>query len=312
MKNFLADFLICPACLPKEIGLNLEVNESEDEDVTSGFLICKKCRLKYRIEDGVAVLTPYPDWQPDIKNKYENPRVVFSYLWSHYGDLLGDRDWLPAYPNWSKLMSKNKGYSLDIGCAVGRFTFEMTGKSDYSIGFDLSFEFIKTARELMKKRGLTFELTEEGYITSTAQIRLPDNVNTKNVEFFVADALNVPFPKSFFTKVASLNILDKVPNPMKHLKEMNRVCRDKDAEILISDPFSWSEEVASVSEWLGGKNEGDFSGFGHDNVARILEGYGEHIIPPWKIIERGKVDWKIRNHRNHSELIKSLYIKAIR
>lgn len=312
MKKILKEILICPACLPEEIPLKLNIDESEDEEVLFGVLICGNCGARYRIEEGVAVLIPDFQWQADKKNKYENPRVVSSYLWSHYGDFLKDKEWLPAYPEWTERMESSKGFSLDIGCAVGRFTFEMAKKSDFSIGFDLSMSFIKTARELMRNGRIIFDLIEEGNITSTVDIILTEKNISDRVDFIVADALRIPFYQGAFTKVSSLNILDKVPYPMKHLKEMNRVATLKESQILISDPFSWSEEVATVKEWLGGKMEGEFSGFGHDNLIKILEGYGGYINPPWKVTDRGVIIWKIRNHRNHSELIKSLYIKATR
>lgn len=312
MKKILKELLICPFCLPEEIPLKLEIKREEAEDVISGFLNCKKCGKNYIIDDGIAILIKDSNFSLDRNNKYEKPKVLSSYLWSHYGDWLNDMEWLPAYPGWIKLIQKSKGISLDIGCAVGRFTLEMTEKSDFSIGFDLSLSFIKTARELIKKGNITFELTEEGNITSTVEIKLPEQIKHNNLDFIVADALNIPFPKGIFTKVASLNVLDKVTYPMRHLKEMNRVSALRESQILISDPFSWSEEVADIREWLGGKTEGEFIGFGHDNVAKILEGYRNYINPPWKVTDKGKVSWKIRNHRNHSELIKSLYVKAIR
>jgi ubiquinone/menaquinone biosynthesis C-methylase UbiE/uncharacterized protein YbaR (Trm112 family) len=312
MKKILKELLICPFCLPEEIPLKLKVNREETEDVIAGSLNCKRCGKNYIIDDGIALLIPDTNLSLYKNTKYENPRVLSSYLWSHYGDWLNDKEWLPAYPEWVKLMEKSNGISLDIGCAVGRFTLEMTEKSDFSIGFDLSISFIKTARELMNKGIITFELTEEGIITSTVEIKLPEHIKQYNLDFIVADALNIPFPKEIFTKVASLNVLDKVKYPMRHLNEMNRVSALSGTQILISDPFSWSEEVADINDWLGGKTEGELMGFGHENVAKILEGYRNYLNPPWKVTDKGTVNWKIRNHRNHSELIKSLYVKAIR
>jgi len=312
MKKILKELLICPFCLPEEIPLKLKVNREETEDVIAGSLNCKRCGKNYIIDDGIALLIPDTNLSLYKNTKYENPRVLSSYLWSHYGDWFNDKEWLPAYPEWVKLMEKSNGISLDIGCAVGRFTLEMTEKSDFSIGFDLSISFIKTARELMNKGIITFELTEEGIITSTVEIKLPEHIKQYNLDFIVADALNIPFPKEIFTKVASLNVLDKVKYPMRHLNEMNRVSALSGTQILISDPFSWSEEVADINDWLGGKTEGELMGFGHENVAKILEGYRNYLNPPWKVTDKGTVNWKIRNHRNHSELIKSLYVKAIR
>ncbi|MEJ5228125.1 methyltransferase domain-containing protein [Thermodesulfovibrio sp.] len=309
MKKFLIEFLICPVCLPFEVELKLNANQSEEDDVVVGFLFCEKCGSKFRISDGVAIITPDPSWQPLRGNKYETPKVVSSYLWSHYGDLLNDKEWLPAYSDWASLMERSSGISLDIGCAVGRFVFDMAGKSDFSVGIDLSFAFIKTAREIMKRRGKRFELTEEGLITREAEFTLPESMKTDNTEFIVADALRLPFRRETFSKIASLNILDKVPIPFRHLEEINRVAKPSSCQLLISDPYSWSEEVASQEQWLGGKGDGRFYGYGHENVAKILENV---LVPPWKVEAEGVVNWKIRNHRNHAELIKSLYTKAQR
>ncbi len=312
MKKFLLEILICPACLPEENSLRLCVDKIEEEDIILGSLTCKKCGRIYRIEEGIAILTPDPHWFPDKRNKYENQKVVSSYLWSHYGDLIDDKEWLPAYNEWANLMNFNKGFSLDLGCAVGRFVFEMASKSDYAIGVDLSTAFIKASREIMKNRSMEFEIIQEGNITSPAKIELPHRINTEKVDFIIGDALKLPFPPEIFNNISSLNLIDKVPYPLQHIQEMNRIASKTNSQILISDPFSWSEEVTDIENWIGGKRNGKFTGFGIDNLERILKGYDNYINPPWNITHKGEVMWKIRNHRNHAELIKSLYIKAIR
>lgn len=312
MKKVLSEILICPHCLPEESLLKLIIDEEEKDDVIEGSLICKGCGNTYRIQDGIAILTPNPNWTVDPKNKYENPKVVSSYLWSHFGDFIGDGEWLPSYLNWSLLMENVKGISLDIGCAVGRFTFEMARKSELSIGIDLSCAFIKTARELMKKGKVRFELIQEGKLTEPVEIVLNNRFNVENVDFIIADALKLPFSNSLFSSVSSLNLLDKVSVPITHIQEINRVAKKRGCQVLISDPFSWSEEVTDISNWLGGKLDGEFAGYGIENLAKILEGYGGYIKPTWEVTKIGEISWKIRNHRNHWELIKSLFIKAKR
>ncbi len=312
MREFLKNLLICPICLPDEIPLNLQIFESEKDDIREGVLKCTHCGAEYKIKDGIAILPPDPNWIPSLSNKYENIKVVSSYLWSHFGDWLGDSEWIDAYKKWTELINPDKGLSLDIGCAVGRFTIEIAQKSEFSVGIDLSMSFIKTARELINNRMLTFPLFEEGNLAKQVEVKIPETIKTENVDFIVADALNLPFRKDYFSIVSSLNILDKVPKPMKHLLEMNRVAKKRDAQMLISDPYSWSEDVAKIDDWLGGKEEGEFQGFGIENVLKILEGYKNLLNPTWKIITTGSVYWKIRNHRNHSELITSLFVKAVR
>jgi hypothetical protein len=93
---------------------------------------------------------------------------------------------------------------------------------------------------------------------------------------------------------------------------MNRVTRDSDSQFLLSDPFSWSIDVAPVEEWLGGKAEGCYGGKGLANIAALLsDGRGE-LAPAWRVNKPGEVWWKIRTHSNHYELIRSQYIHACR
>ncbi len=311
MKSFLLDYLICPACLPKELPLILQAFEIHGDDVLIGVIKCAYCGASYRIEEGIAILHPDPNWTPS-SNKYETPKVVSSYLWSHYGDGLNDSEWIDAYRGWVNLIEDCEGPSLDIGCATGRFTFEMTAKSSFSVGIDLSFSFIRTSRRLMQERSVTFELIEEGEITTPVEIILPNHLKTENLEFVVADAMRLPLRRELFECVASLNIIDKLPNPLLHLEEMSRVAKSTKAQFLLSDPYSWSEEVTDSNNWLGGKKQGEFRGFGEDNVAKLIEGWGNKISPTWKITHKGIQLWKIRNHRNHYEFIKSRYLRAFR
>ncbi|MEN2985636.1 MAG: Trm112 family protein [Thermodesulfovibrionaceae bacterium] len=80
MKRVINDILICPICLPVELSLRLIIDEIEGDDIFMGSLVCNRCGAKYRIEDGIAILTRNPEWQPDKTNKYENPQVVSSYI----------------------------------------------------------------------------------------------------------------------------------------------------------------------------------------------------------------------------------------
>jgi SAM-dependent methyltransferase len=141
---------------------------------------------------------------------------------------------------------------------------------------------------------------------------LPETWNSEGVEFIVGDILRLPFPSRLFNTVASLNLLDKVPFPLKHLKEMNRVAKEHGAQFLFSDPFSWTSDIAKEKDWLGGTLKGPYAGRGINNVLSLLRGKDGEISPRWNVEKEGDIWWKIRNHRNHFELIRSCFIKAIR
>jgi uncharacterized protein YbaR (Trm112 family) len=311
MKTRLLDLLVCPICLPREEGLSCHISEKHGDDILSGCLECNQCGTEYPIQEGIASLLPIPAKENEqTLSKYESPTVVSSYLWSHFGDLLGDKEATTAYREWAELIQGHTGFSLDAGCATGRLTFEMSHKCDFAVGIDNSHAFIRAAREFMKNRQLGFSMTLEGLITEDQIIQIPEKWRCDRMEFIVGDAQSLPFQSSLFSSVASLNLVDKLPQPLAHLREMNRIATETQAQFLFTDPFSWSTEIAREEDWLGGTTSGPYIGRGMDNIISLLTGEEGRILPPWKIEKEGHIWWKIRNHRNHFELIRSCFVKA--
>ncbi len=314
MKKRLLNLLICPACLPREIPLKSIVFDSAGDDIISGELTCQICAGKYRIDEGIAFLvSETASASRRGQDRYEENDMLSSYCWAHYGDFLNETGANDAYSTWgSNISSPGGGLALDVGCSVGRFAFEMSRKSDFVIGIDLSESFVRHARKLMLNKSLKFPLITEGRLFEYKSIRLPESFDADRVEFIVGDALALPFLKKSFSFVSSLNLLDKLPRPLDHLKEINRVAKIKGAEFLFSDPFSWSVEAAEEKDWLGGKTGGEYSGKGIDNVRLLLQGKDGLLSPPWRIEKQGSVPWKIRNHSNHYEMIRSRFIVSSR
>ena len=115
--------------------------------------------------------------------------------------------------------------------------------------------------------------------------------------------------QGYFSRVASLNLLDKLPDPHRHLVEANRVARPHRARMLVSDPYSWSTRFADEKKWLGGSDQAAYPGTGADNVAYILERESD---PAWHIRQRGTVDWTLRRHAHLFERIRSQFVLASR
>lgn len=311
MKKQLLELIICPHCLPHEYSLIADILQEQGGDIETGALKCPHCGTLFPIIDGVAMLDPHSTDSQRAMNKYETEEVLSSYLWSHFGELFDDEA-SQAYNTWAGLMRPQSGIALDAGGAVGRFTFEMSTRCDFAVGIDTSQAFIRAARQLMRERAMIVPLKDEGLLRREMTIRLPDDWRSDRVEFVVANALALPFRKKSMALFSSLNLVDKVPSPIQHLREMNRVTRDTQAQFLLSDPFSWSTEAAPVEEWLGGKAEGRFAGKGLANVAELLADSQGQLTPVWQVNEPGSVWWKIRTHSNHFELIRSCFVHASR
>jgi SAM-dependent methyltransferase len=313
MKRILVPYLICPACLPREYPLSLTAEHEADDDIITGTLTCTKCKQRFPIKEGIARLLSDPDNSATgTQWRYEGKELTDRYLWSHYGDLLGDTGVEGAVLPWSDCLSRSATTGFDAGCSVGRVTFEMANRCNLAVGCDLSLNFIKTARNLAKERTLNFTLPLEGNLTESFQLSLPVTWRTDNVEFVLADALRLPFSANSFDQIASLNLLDRVSYPLAHLFEMNRVATSQNASFLFADPFSWSTASAPEERWLGGTATGPYKGRGSDNVRALLEGKDRILLPAWTIALAGSNAWMLRTHCNHYEVITSQYLVARR
>jgi uncharacterized protein YbaR (Trm112 family) len=313
MKQFLLPYLICPACLPAEMPLEVTSKRVVHDDIVSGELSCRKCRKRFPIKEGIAYLLPDPSgFSGGGQMKYDESEMVNRYLWSHYGDLTGDVKGTAANVAWAALLAEGSTSAFDAGCAVGRLTFEMATRSSWAVGCDLSVNFIRTARRLVHERRYTFSLPLEGNLRETFQCELPAEWRFDNLEFVVANAMAVPFAKDTFQQISSLNLLDRVSYPLAHLFEMNRVAHPRGASFLFGDPFSWSTSSAPEERWLGGTVQGEYAGRGIDNVRRLLTAQKSILSPAWQVAREGSITWEMRTHTNHRELIRSEYLRAER
>ncbi len=313
MRKWLKEKLLCPECIPEEMPLGLDIEEEQDEDVIEGQLRCSTCGHSYPIHKGVAVILPEKSLSIlSNSSGYNSKGMLSAYLWSHFCDLFHDPNATDAYRIWSSYFTGTNDYALDIGCAVGRLAFELSKTYSHVIGIDTSKTFIEKARELLIKKRLDFDLIIEGHMTEERSCNFDGQWNYDGMEFIVADALALPFPKRLFSTVTSVNILEKVPDPLQHLIEANRVLCEKDSMFVFSDPFTWDESVMDAEYWLGGKTNGKYRGFGMDNISSLLSGEDGVFDPPLRIVDQRNVSWKIRKTANLWEHINSQSIVATR
>ncbi|WP_027184124.1 class I SAM-dependent methyltransferase [Desulfovibrio inopinatus] len=322
MKEFLLPLIICPEHIATQTPLHFHESDVcySGDDIWTGNLICPQCQAIYSIRDGVADLAPVATPRPAVQGKYELDSTVGAYLWSQFGDLYTEDTAIlnelvkpsDAYASWANLFSFGEGPFLDVGCAVGRLVLEAAGRGLLAVGVDLSHAFISAARSLVRTGRIDTLLTVEGQITQPFSFALPKRLRNETVEFIVGDALALPFRSDCFASLASLNILDKVPFPLRHLEELSRVGHQHGCELVVSDPYSWSSDVAAPSDWLGGTLEGPYAGRGIDNVRALLAGRDGHINPPYTTDSCPDIPWTIRNHTHHAEYIVSRPLYATR
>lgn len=303
MDTQLLDWLVCPACLPKERKLAHTAQEEQDGDIVTGTLSCPACGARYAITDGLADLTLPGETVPAPQARYDLDRLGASYLWSQYADLWHDPEASAAYTDFAAACQAATGPTLDAGCSVGRFTLELAARTGWAVGVDLSRNFVALARKIARNGGLAFDAPLQGLRTTRFSFVLPDRLRGGRTEFLRADAQHLPFRQEAFGLVASLNVVDKLPEPRRHLRQCQRVCAAP-AGLLVADPFSWSTDIAPPTQWLGGTPETG------DSAAATAAFLAE--LPGWSATTAGEVAWTIRDHKNRYERIKSELILASR
>jgi SAM-dependent methyltransferase len=241
-----------------------------------------------------------------MRNPYETRRYLDEYLLLHYGrpsdvcpfpfiprellrfhERLREEYLLPVRPR-----AQSRG--LDLGCAVGRFTFELGRVADHVLGLDNSKSFIQAARRMVQRHKLIARVQESGAQLSSHSLVLPRALQRCKVEFQVGDAQDLTtFPDAAFQVVSAINLICRVPRPRQCLGQLARLLAPG-GQLLIASPFSWLEQYSSPSEWLTEKD-----------LCSLLN-------TQFRLARHGDVPLVIREHRRKYELIISKAFTFVR
>lgn len=211
-------------------------------------------------------------------NIYESDRLVREYLLFHYGSAdevlpykAGPHDALDFAARCVKelLNASTLGRdarALDVGCAVGRSTFELAGYCREVIGVDYSQAFIDAAEKIRVTGELPYEHAVEGRRMADAVARLPQGANPGRVRFRVGDAMDLPADLGAFDVVLAANLLCRLPDPRAFLERVRSLVKPG-GQLLLTTPFTWLGEFTPADKWIGGC-EGTESA---DELRRLLE-----------------------------------------
>ena len=250
-------------------------------------------------------------------NPYETRRYLDEYLLLHYGrprdvcpfpfiprellrfhERLREEYLLPVRPRRpsgagvSPVGSPIRG--LDLGCAVGRFAFELGRVVHHVLGLDNSKSFIQAARRMAQRHELVVKVPESGARLRACRLVLPDALRRYRVEFRVGDATDLTdFPEGAFQVVSAINLICRVRHPRQCLRQLARLLAPG-GQLLLVSPFSWLAQYSSPTEWL---TEQDLRSLLH---------------PHFRLARHGDVPLVIREHRRKYELVISKAFTFVR
>ena len=218
-------------------------------------------------------------------NIYESDKLLAEYLLFHYGSAeeilpyeFGPRGAL-EYPARcvSECVTAN-GRALDLGCAVGRSTFELARTCGEVVGIDFSQRFINAATAL-KTRELSYLRTDEGDLTTALVVRAPVGVDTTRVTFETGDAMNLRDDLGVFDVVLMANLIDRLSEPQKCLARLPSLVKSG-GQLVITSPYTWLEDFTPRANWL----------------TPTLDGLQAALAPHFNLVTTRDMPFLIREH----------------
>ena len=188
---------------------------------------------------------------------YESDLAVSQYCEFHFGESCFNVENFPrqcARLAVAVMEDQPKKRALDLGCAVGRATFELARTFDVVHGLDFSARFIRIAVQ-MKEKGVThYERVEEGDIFTYHERRLAEfglDTVADRVEFFQADASNLKSQFTGYDLILAANLIDRLYDPKKFLSTIHERL-NMGGVLVLTSPYTWLEEFTLRENWVGG------------------------------------------------------------
>jgi putative 4-mercaptohistidine N1-methyltranferase len=194
-------------------------------------------------------------------NIYETQKLCDEYLLFHYGSgeevlpwAFGPREALDfAVRTVTELIGETSSVSsaLDLGCAVGRSTFELTKHFDRVLGIDYSHAFVQAAERMRREGALAYEALEEGTARVQLTAHLPAGCHAERARFEQGDAMHLRADLGSFDLVHAANLLCRLPQPEKLAQRLPQLVRPG-GQLLLTTPCTWLAEFTPEENWPAG------------------------------------------------------------
>lgn len=177
--------------------------------------------------------------------------------------------------------------ALDLGCAVGRASFEMARDFNKVVGCDYSEIFVGAASALQKNGRLGYYKKCQGDEGRHMNAVVDAGIDRKRLSFLQADACAMPEDIGSFDAVLLANLLCRLREPslcLNRLQGDNALVK-RGGIAVFTTPLSWLEQYTPRDHWLPDA----------DAIGRILTEF--------ELVEKREVPFMIREHRRKFEYI---------
>lgn len=228
-------------------------------------------------------------------NPYESDELLQQYLIFHYADgadqfpyAFGGADALD-FPRRCVVeglqvdVLDSGSRALDLGCSVGRSSFELARYARQVVGVDYSQAFIDAANRLKAHGRHEATRFDEGASVSSLEVAVDPGIDRERVSFEQGDAQSLRADIGQFDAVIACNLICRLPEPMGLLSRLPELVRPG-GQLFITTPFSWLEAYTPVGNWLG------------DGAASSFEGLRRALSPRFQLEKQWDMPFLIREH----------------
>jgi len=194
---------------------------------------------------------------------YETDQALSQYCEFHYGDeYYGVPNFAKTYAetaihfaeNDTDLQNKTQRSVLEVGCSVGRGSFELARYFDEVTGLDFSARFIQIANQLQTTGEVKYTIPSEAEIMDFKSSALTDldlDTYANKCTFMQQDACNLKSRFTGYDMVVAVNLIDRLYEPAKFLKGLAERINSRGL-LVIASPYSWDTEFTEKQYWIGG------------------------------------------------------------
>jgi len=230
-------------------------------------------------------------------NVYETTKLLHEYLAFDYGGpSVNSLHPLPVeYHDFPKRTAElcikhsskaQGGRALDIGCAVGRASFELAAHFKEVQGMDFSHGFINACNKLKENGSMDYSMTTEGYLSTKHVAEISSNIDRQRCQFWQGDACDLPTDLGKFDCVLSSNLICRLPQPMTFLQRCADLVAPGGILVLVT-PYSFSEDYTPKEHWIGGFVKDGKEVKAADTVKSVFD-------PHFDLVESFDMPWIIR------------------
>jgi 5-histidylcysteine sulfoxide synthase/putative 4-mercaptohistidine N1-methyltranferase len=237
-------------------------------------------------------------------NVYENDTSVSKQLHSNYSENLFNIE------NYSTLLAKivstyakstdtELNRCLDLGCSVGRSSFELANTFSHIDGVDFSARTVQHGVQLQQGGVVRYIQEKEGDIVEYNEIslnNLPHISNQMNIDFSQGDASNLKDKFTDYDVILAQNVLENSYEPIQFLDQLPHRLNDKGLLIVASD-YKFDEKITLKNKWIGGVKVNGENVTGFDGLSERLSSHfnflAEQNIP--RVIQNTDREYVVSN-----------------